>query len=377
MVTLEINHRHLDNVYFVKDSICLEIEDWNLRVIETKAKELAERAGLEHLLNELELVLIHHGKILKKDDDIKPIKPGSTIHILLKPVKEPEIPRILNRAEIGQLVFAIRTAVLGSKFRSGLQKIGAPENIERLFAATPGLREDPIALAFLHDHELLFQFSNPEVAKKIAEKCPALADAATQIAGGSLMPNEGASNFLDPEMLMSLRETQRDDDDTDEDEMMLDTEMNIRPSNTSRQRSITPGPRGPPEQGGITPSYLAAALWSARNQPNSQPSTSQGTSRSSSSVALAPPVVTPEMMQDAIRAAFSGSQTRTPSPVRRPAENSGGRTPVATLRERYRQELSQMQELGLFNEELVLRALDATSGDVTAAANLIFAGMMD
>ena len=47
------------------------------------------------------------------------------------------------------------------------------------------------------------------------------------------------------------------------------------------------------------------------------------------------------------------------------------------LREQFDRYLPQMRELGITDDSLSLRALQATNGDVQAAVNLIFAGLVD
>lgn len=47
------------------------------------------------------------------------------------------------------------------------------------------------------------------------------------------------------------------------------------------------------------------------------------------------------------------------------------------LREQFSRHLPQMRELGITDDSLSLRALQATNGDVEAAVNLIYAGLVD
>lgn len=53
------------------------------------------------------------------------------------------------------------------------------------------------------------------------------------------------------------------------------------------------------------------------------------------------------------------------------------RTEEAQLQEQFGRFLPQMRELGITDNGLSLRALQATNGDVQAAVNLIFAGLVD
>lgn len=47
------------------------------------------------------------------------------------------------------------------------------------------------------------------------------------------------------------------------------------------------------------------------------------------------------------------------------------------LREQFERFLPQMRELGITDDSLSLRALQATNGDIEAALNLIYAGLVD
>ncbi len=49
----------------------------------------------------------------------------------------------------------------------------------------------------------------------------------------------------------------------------------------------------------------------------------------------------------------------------------------ARLREQFDRFLPQMREYGITDDSLSLRALQATNGDVEAALNLIYAGLVD
>jgi hypothetical protein len=49
----------------------------------------------------------------------------------------------------------------------------------------------------------------------------------------------------------------------------------------------------------------------------------------------------------------------------------------ARLREQFERFLPQMREYGITDDSLSLRALQATNGDVEAALNLIYAGLVD
>lgn len=103
------------------------------------------------------------------------IKPGVMIHVLKK--KEPEVPipsRTLSEADVQQLVVAFRAFTLSYGYRAALQRLSRPEILENIIAATPGLADDPVAIAIIQDPELLVHMADPDTVRRIAELHPSL-----------------------------------------------------------------------------------------------------------------------------------------------------------------------------------------------------------
>lgn len=71
----------------------------------------------------------------------------------------------------------------------------------------------------------------------------------------------------------------------------------------------------------------------------------------------------------------SGASTTAASSSRSAASDS--RREDDRLREQFDRFLPQMRELGITDDSLSLRALQATNGDIEAALNLIYAGLVD
>lgn len=88
-----------------------------------------------------------------------------------------------------------------------------------------------------------------------------------------------------------------------------------------------------------------------------------------------------QAMMSSMGGALAGSSGRgaaaatAAAPAPRPAADPPSED--AQLRAQFDRHLPQMRELGITDDSLSLRALQATNGDVQAAVNLIFAGLVD
>lgn len=109
-------------------------------------------------------------------------------------------------------------------------------------------------------------------------------------------------------------------------------------------------------------------------QPHPAPQNSSEASTSSSNNGLTPEMFTQALLHamhqmggsNASRSGSSGGPPSAPS-----------RSEDARLREQFDRFLPGMRELGITDDSLSLRALQATNGDVEAAINLIYAGLLD
>lgn len=113
------------------------------------------------------------------------------VHVLKK--KELDAPvqsRNLSEADVQQLVVAFRSFTLSFGYRTALQKLSRPDVLEHIIATTPGLSEDPVAIAMIQDPELLVHMSDPDTVRRAAELHPCLVEAANIIAAA--VHEEGA-----------------------------------------------------------------------------------------------------------------------------------------------------------------------------------------
>lgn len=106
-------------------------------------------------------------------------------------------------------------------------------------------------------------------------------------------------------------------------------------------------------------------------QPNLVPNTTNA------SVGLTPEIFSQALLQ----AMGQMGQPAVQRPSRAATSAGVGAFPArqeeAQLREQFSRHLPQMRELGITDDSLSLRALQATNGDVEAAVNLVYAGLVD
>lgn len=109
---------------------------------------------------------------------------------------------------------------------------------------------------------------------------------------------------------------------------------------------------------------------------NPPPSTATG----AASASTTGNVITSEMFSSAIQqafgAAFGASTPSTPNPSSN-TNRSGEEETIEGITRRLQPQLRQMREMGLTNDSVNVRALQATSGDVQAAIELVFSGAID
>lgn len=172
--------------------------------------------------------------------------------------------------------------------------------------------------------------SDPDTARRMAKQHPTLIEAANNIAAhiheSTTSPQDQAGTSTGYSYSLEAL--------SDEDEEMESS------NDLSRNSSYN----------AITAAHLAAAIANATGQVRPSPGG----------------VITSEMFSSAIQQAFASSGGRND------AENG-----TESLTRRYQAQLQQMREIGLSNEGVNIRALQATSGDVQAAIELVFNGVID
>ncbi|CAG0898218.1 unnamed protein product [Darwinula stevensoni] len=186
------------------------------------------------------------------------------------------------------------------------------------------------------------------------EKHPSLLEAANIIAASM---HEDSSVPFHPAFMQEYLEDDPDPDTSQSESPSRD--RGFQPITASQLASaleavgnFLPSPKG------MDDGMDAWFMFSTRRSTGSSPSPRGGPSTSSSSSNL----FTPEMLNQAMQEALSAS-----------ASSQGGSGVGSSEMETGQSErVAQMRELGIHDEELCLRALQATDGDVQAAVELIF-----
>nr|SVE85706.1 EOG090X0BNZ [Daphnia pulicaria] len=384
----------------------LENVSGDLSVADLK-KYILLKAGLD---SQCQLELIYSCRPLKDETTLNTLENVDIkmfYATVVKPVEKIQAKK-LNAVEQHQLFLAFRAAVTNPNFRQTLQNCAKPENIQTLVETVPGLAEDEIALSMLQDWELLLHLADPKIVQVLVEKHPALVDAASRmmtsvseslVPGGNQRRRSNSAGWLARSLGADL-----EDDIMDEDQPQQPSTS--QQANRSAQAAIN--------SPGLTPAQLAAALnfaiaqnsirqpspsTSTSSQQPQQPSLSPGApqqqsprpeqsnsrdiSRSSSNNGLTPEMFTSALLQamtqmggrpnNSNNTASSVASSDTSNTV---TESRRGNDD-ARLREQFDRFLPQMREYGITDDSLSLRALQATNGDVEAALNLIYAGLVD
>nr|SVE86962.1 EOG090X0BNZ [Daphnia similis]SVE87585.1 EOG090X0BNZ [Daphnia similis]SVE88215.1 EOG090X0BNZ [Daphnia similis] len=389
-------------------------------------KNILLKAGLD---SQCQIELIYSCKPLRDEatlNTLEHVESGAKMiyATVVKPA-EREHPKKLNAVEQHQLFLAFRAAVTNPNFRHTLQNLSKPENIRSLTETVPGLADDEIALSMLQDWELLLHLADPKIVQVLVEKHPALVDAASRMMNSvseSLVPGANQRQRSNSAGWLA-RSLGADLEDMDED-------VPQDQPNSNQQASRSQAAFG----SGITPAQLAAALNFAQNsirrifklnftlitfypiltslkfildyieplpstpttqQQQQQPRVSPGISLQQPEQSTPRPRndgLTPEMFTQALLQAMNqmggGSISNNTSGNVAMASSIGTTSSVgaetrrdtgdeAPLREIFGRFLPQMREYGITDDNLSLRALQATNGDVEAALNLIYAGLVD
>ncbi|KAK3601184.1 hypothetical protein CHS0354_004385 [Potamilus streckersoni] len=302
---------------FVVDSVKL-----SGRVFDLKS-ELAVKLNLP--ISDIDL--IYCGQSMKDGETLETygLKSGSTIYALAQQIPLEEKPAPMSEMVLRSLIASLQSALLNPVYRSTVERmLNDPESLENIITASPGLENDPVALSMLQDPELLAILGHPGNLRRVVDAHPAFTQAAQVVC--TAVSEEGARD----EGIRMSTGTYSIDQMSDEED-------------TAAGPAFSGGGMG---RQGITASQLAAALAAATGSP-SVPGPS---SRQSESRPLAPPVITTDFFQQAIRHAQN-----------------------ATMQS----QVQQMLEMGIEDEAVARHALQATNGDMQAAIDLIFGGVFE
>ncbi|XP_052008454.1 ubiquitin-like protein 7 [Xyrauchen texanus] len=313
---------------------------------------------------------VHCGCMLKDDFtlDSYGIKCGSTLHILKKTWPEPEVkPEPVNRSAAAREFRMLQTALHSNAvYRDAVFKmLGNKESLDHIIVASPGLSSDPVALGVLQDKDLFVQFTDPNLLDMLIRSHPALVNAIILVlhsvtssmfnqTSASSSRNVTASSYNEMPGGF-LFEGMSDDEEDFQSGNRSGSSRQQRPSVGSRPSTLRhSGATGPRP---ITQSELASALALASTPEGSEVTPTLGGQEMSSAGPSVPSgaPVTSSLLSQALQQALQASG-------------------VSSLQGRWQSQMQRLRDMGIQDEELALRALTATNGDLQAALELIFAG---
>lgn len=213
----------------------------------------------------------------------------------------------------------------------------------------------------LRDPDLIVHMSDPETVRKIAKTHPTLIEAANYIAAHV---HEEAANVNQNQATTSTGYSYSLEALSDDEEMDS--------SSSDPPREAQPLTRNS-SYNAITAAQLAAAIANA---------TGTGFGSSSAGSSNNPPtqagnVITSEMFSNAMQQAFAVSPFAAAASTSNTTNRNSTEESIDSIARRLQPQLRQMREMGLTNDSINIRALQATSGDVQAAIELVFSGAID
>ncbi|XP_056120862.1 ubiquitin-like protein 7a [Rhinichthys klamathensis goyatoka] len=314
--------------------------------------------------------LVYCGRKLKDDLTLESygIQSGSTVHILRRswpePVVHPEpVDKVAAAREFRVLQAALHTS---TAYRDSVFKmLNNKESLDQIIVATPGLSSDPVALGVLQDKDLFIQFTDPSMLDTLANSHPALVNAIILVlhsVAGSVPPQQSASSSRNvssssySDMPGGFLFEGMSDDEEDFQSVNRGGPSTLA-SGFAGMRPATLGYNGAVGPRPITQSELATALALASTPESSAVTPTTGNQGPSSGVSPIPAgtPITNDLFNQALQQALQVSS-------------------MSSLHNQWQSQLQQLRDMGIRDEELILRALQATGGDIQAALELIFAG---
>ncbi|KAG8226724.1 hypothetical protein J437_LFUL004374 [Ladona fulva] len=311
------------------------------------------------------LVVTFREQILKDEASLKSygIRSGDTLVVTRSFLENsaPE-PKKLTESEIQTLIKTYKGYKRDPKSKAVFEKLTNETFFKKLLDTVPELEDDFSGYALVKNPRLFIQMGNEEVIRRAIECHPWVVEAAWNFMA---IVEEERLNM--PDVPENTNNNAVSDDDDVESPQVPDHQPG----------PLTAGERLRDEPV-VTATQLAAALAAALGGPSTSRSPP-----SSPPVSSRPPIfhpttgghdfVTPEMFNDAVQRAYANMSARSADGAH-PSSRQLEQPPELT-REQLAHQMSQMQELGLVDEAVNLRALRITGGDVQGAVDLIFGGL--
>jgi len=345
-----------------------------------KIGSIKEKAATKGNFAKEKIQLIHCGVILNESESLQDagITSGALIHCLPKREQTPEVIVPLGLMEVQDLIVSLRAAASNPNFRTFVQKLKTPDMVERVLKDCSAARSDPVGLAMLQDPELFLALTNPDTLSTVLDKHPSVGRVAQHIL--PLINSDPTSPRRSHHVSYSMDALSDDED--------MDTEQSGNSAGSRASGSVSFSP--------ITPAQLAAALATATggigvggssssrlsaSAPRSVPTTPSPATTTTPFNTPAPPsagsLITSEMFSNALQNALAASASRMSLQGSGPFSSGSSSTSSAIVDiPNIDESLQLMREMGIPDEDLSRQALQATSGDVQAAVNLIFAQWM-
>lgn len=345
-----------------------------------------------------EFDLVSYGLILKDDKALASygIKGNTTIYVFKKRDVSP-ITCITAEAieaskasqskpeasEVGPMATALKMALRSAEFRTMLTKLNNREDREKLMAFTPGLREDPIVLAILQDPELInLCVEDSNNFAHVVQRHPILAEAAENLAATfhEEHPNSHFSTGNQPRYGLD----DSDDDDEEEGAAAAPAPQPASADVISRMlREALNNANSALQQRGQQSRQSSSTTQPTINEPTSRNVTEAPQNRQNAiPLRPTPPVITSTMLQHALSmvnnqlSTTQPDQQSLPQSIPAPVPNRVSRPPPSSASGRstirnWTNELTRLRELGITDETYSIQVLEATDGDVDAAARII------
>ncbi|XP_069758618.1 ubiquitin-like protein 7a [Narcine bancroftii] len=316
--------------------------------------------------------LVYCGRKLKDEQtlDFYGIQAGSTIHVLKKSWPEPEQkPEPVDQAAAAREFRVLQAALQASpSYREAVFKmLGNKESLDQIIVATPGLSNDSIALGVLQDKDLFALFTDPSLLDTLISSHPALVSAMVLVlhsVTGTTPPPTSSSNSrnIPSSSYSEVPGGFLFDGLSDDEDEFQQSRATASSNSTSGSRPATLGYSGSVGPRPITQSELATALALASTPESSAVTPTTGTQGTSSS--LSP------VMSSGVPSSAPISHDIFSQALQQALQASN----ISALQNQWQPQLQQLRDMGIQDNELSLRALQATGGDIQAALELIFAG---